>query len=141
VDSATGRVVKINTDAGFCSEEGRASAGVVARDHCGKVLLAAWKGLQNCNSPEEAEAEAYLYGLRLATERLWQQTIMESDCQQLVRAARAKPEVMSLWRGLIQDIQAVRALLPKCTFVHGRRGGNLVAHVLLGELCNMGRAV
>jgi hypothetical protein len=70
-----------------------ASAGVVARDHDGTVLLTAWKVLRNCNSREEAEAEACLHELRLAVDWLRQLTIGESDCQQLIIAARAKLEV------------------------------------------------
>jgi ribonuclease HI len=122
--------VKINSDAGFCSENGMASAGVVARDHEGSVLLTAWKVLRHCNSPDEAEAEACLYGLRLAADWIRQPTIVESDCQQLITAVRAKAEVTSHWGGVIQDIQAVSELLPSCDFVHVKRGGNVVAHLL-----------
>jgi hypothetical protein len=32
--------------------------------------------------------------------------------------------------GLIQDIQVVSELLPICTFMHVKPGGNLVAHLL-----------
>jgi hypothetical protein len=87
--------VKINSDAGFCSENGRGSAGVVARDHDGTFLLTAWKVLRNCNSLEEAEAEACLHGSRLAADWIHQPTIVESDYQQLIIVARPKPEVMS----------------------------------------------
>jgi hypothetical protein len=52
-----------------------ASAGVVARDHDGTVLLTAWKVLRNCNSREEAEAEPCLHELRLAVDWLRQLTI------------------------------------------------------------------
>jgi hypothetical protein len=60
--------VKVNTDAGFCPMSGRASTGIVARDDAGRVLLTAWSGLGRCASPEEAEAEAYLQGVRLVAE-------------------------------------------------------------------------
>jgi hypothetical protein len=55
--------VKLNTDAGFCVNFGLDSTGVVVRDSEGKVLLAAWRFLRHCGSPEEAEVEACLQGL------------------------------------------------------------------------------
>jgi hypothetical protein len=71
--------VKVNIDAGFCYLSGTASTGVVVRDDTGKVLLTAWKALRHCASPEEAEAEAYLQGIRLVSglgsRRMWNQTI------------------------------------------------------------------
>jgi hypothetical protein len=62
--------VKLNTDAEFCRDTGAASAGIVMRDHAGLVPVTAWKTLRRCGSPEEAEAEACLQGIRLVEERI-----------------------------------------------------------------------
>jgi hypothetical protein len=60
--------VKINTDGAFCPRTGEASVGVIARDHQGVTILSAWRFIRHCGSPEEAEAEACLEGIRLAAE-------------------------------------------------------------------------
>jgi hypothetical protein len=77
-------------NAGFCRDTRAASAGLVVRDHTGLVLLTAWKALRRCGSPEEAEAEACLQGIRLVEERIKQPTVMESDCQLLVKAVESR---------------------------------------------------
>jgi hypothetical protein len=81
---------KVNTDASFCPITDEASAGIVARDDEGKVMLTAWRILRRCNSAEEAEVEAYLEGLRLAAEWIRQPTWAETDCSQHVKA-EARP--------------------------------------------------
>jgi ribonuclease HI len=86
------RWIKINTDAGFCLNSGAASIGIVARDDGGKVLLTAWRILNNCASAEEAEAEACLHGLRLTTEWIRKPACVESDCSNLIRDLGKKEE-------------------------------------------------
>jgi hypothetical protein len=66
--------MKVNTDAGYYPDTGSASTGIAIRDHEGKVLLMAWRWLKSCGSPEEAEAEACLQGIRLANEWIRQPT-------------------------------------------------------------------
>jgi hypothetical protein len=51
----------------------------------GEVLLTAWKSLNRCGSPEEAEAEACLFGMHVSTEWIKQSTCVESDCSNLVK--------------------------------------------------------
>lgn len=46
--------VKVNSDGAFVRSTGDASAGVVIRDHEGRVLLSSWKVIRNCGSAEEA---------------------------------------------------------------------------------------
>jgi hypothetical protein len=60
--------IKVNMDAAFCYDSGAASVGIIIRDSAGKVLLSAWQMLQGCASPEQADAEACLRGLRLVLE-------------------------------------------------------------------------
>jgi hypothetical protein len=55
--------VKLNSDAAFCHETCEAGTGIIVRDGEGRVLLAAWRMLRGCGSPEQAEAEACLEGL------------------------------------------------------------------------------
>jgi hypothetical protein len=78
--------VKLNTDATYCWDSGRASTGSVVCDHDGNVLLTAWKVIRRCGSPEEAEAEACVQGIKLVAEWIKEPTVVESDCQTLITA-------------------------------------------------------
>jgi hypothetical protein len=66
--------------------------GVVARDHEGSMLPTTWKFLRRCGSPEEAEVEACLEGIRLAAEWIHQLIWVESDCLHLVKAIESGKE-------------------------------------------------
>jgi hypothetical protein len=74
------------TDGAYCHRTGKASVGVVASDNNDGVPLSASRTIHHCGSPEEAEAEALLEGLRLASEWLRNLPVYaESDCSNLVR--------------------------------------------------------
>jgi hypothetical protein len=93
-----------------------ASMGIVARDEEGQVLLTAWQVLQRCASPEEAEAEACLCGIRLAAEWIGKPTQMEADCVGLINAIEATQESCSYWDVIIHEIKGVNRLLRQCEF-------------------------
>ena len=58
--------VCINVDATFSEDSGKATAGIVIRNHTGSVCLAACNPLSNCDDAEEAEAKAILLGMQIA---------------------------------------------------------------------------
>jgi ribonuclease HI len=122
--------IKINTDAGFCSQTGTASIGVIARGHSGEVILTTWKFIRRCGSPEEAEAEACLEGIRLAVEWIRQPVCAETDCYGLAKALQDGGQNRARWAGIISGIMALSNLLPACSFGHVRREANQVAHQL-----------
>jgi hypothetical protein len=93
-----------------------ASMGIVARDEEGQVLLTAWQVLRRCASPEEAEAEACLCGIRLAAEWIGKPTQMEADCVGLINAIEATQESRSYWDVIIHEIKGVSRLLRQCEF-------------------------
>jgi hypothetical protein len=121
--------IKLNTDAGYCPNTGEASAGMVARDDRGRVMLTTWRTLSSCASPEEAEAGPCLQGLRLIVQWIGRPAYVESDCSILVQALR-KEENRVAWAGVLMDIRATMQLLPKCKVQHVRREANQVAHNL-----------
>jgi hypothetical protein len=71
-------------------------------------------------SLSEAEAEACLQGLTLVAEWIRQPTIVEPDYT----------EDRSQWAVLVDEIKAVRHLLPACSFSHVKTDGNMVARQL-----------
>jgi hypothetical protein len=119
--------VKLNTDAGFCSESGKASAGVVVRDR--RAGFCSLHG-EVCGSPEAAEAEACLHGLHPVLEWIRQPTYLESDCLTLTKALVSAPEQRSEMAGIMTECRAAMQLLPKVAIGHVRREANSVAREL-----------
>jgi hypothetical protein len=66
---------------GTVSIQGETSARVIIRDERGKVILIAWQMLKPCSSPEVADAEALLWGIRLSTDWARQPAMVETDSQ------------------------------------------------------------
>jgi hypothetical protein len=64
--------------------DGRAGIGVVIRSHLGSVLLSSWRA-------EDVEARACYEGVRLATEWENGRTILESDCEVLIKTTQLSP--------------------------------------------------
>lgn len=122
--------VKINSDAAFQVESGKASAGVIIRNARGEVLLTAWRMLRKCGSALEAEADACLFGVRLAVEWTHQPAIVEADCWEMIQAMQQADVIRAAWRGLIGDIRGAGLLLPECKFSRVKRGCNAAAHAL-----------
>jgi hypothetical protein len=82
---------------------------VVVKDECGNVILSAWKPIRYVASPEKAEAEACLHGLRLVTECVRQPVCVEADCVNLIHAINIEGDDRSRWAGVIKEIQAMRS--------------------------------
>ena len=65
---------------GAFKKNGGASLGVVIRDDAGKVLLSAWRVVDNTSNAEEVEILACKEGLALAVEWTPCRATLESDC-------------------------------------------------------------
>lgn len=94
------------------------------------MVLTAWRFLRHCSSPEEAEAEACLDGVRLAVDWIQQPVQVECDCLTLVKAICAGDGERAVWRGTIRDIISTSNLLPGCKFNHAGREANRASHGL-----------
>jgi ribonuclease HI len=110
------------------------STGIVVRDSDGRVLLSAWSWLKHCASPEAAETEACLQGVRLINEWIKQPTEVEMDCQALVRCLTRATRDRAAWAGVVEEIRAACNLLPQFRVMHTYREANRIAH----ELAKMG---
>ena len=60
--------IKVNVDGSFVPQTGEAGIGVVARDCEKQVIFTAWRVLFRCQDAVEAEAQACLEGMRLASQ-------------------------------------------------------------------------
>jgi hypothetical protein len=86
--------------------------------------------LNHCGSPEEAEAEACLQGVRLAMEWVRLPVRVESDCLTLVWVVHDQQLSHAAWAGIVAEIRAAKQSLPECSVNHIRRDANGVAHEL-----------
>jgi ribonuclease HI len=115
---------KLNTDAGFCPNTRTTSLGIVVHDNVGKELISSWRTLDHIVSAEEAEALACLQGMRLVTEWVRLQVLVETDCSMLVQALGKCVTNRARWAGIITEIKEMSRLLPECKFSHAKRGTN-----------------
>lgn len=76
-------VVKLNVDASLATE-GWIGMGVVARNHEGRVLVAATRRVRAWWPVEVAEGRALVMALKLARQYGYTDVIMESDCEVLI---------------------------------------------------------
>jgi hypothetical protein len=74
----------------FYSNARTTSAGMIARDEGGKVLLTAWRTLKCCSLSGEAEAKACLEGMRLMVEWIRKPICVESNSSSLMQALDKK---------------------------------------------------
>ncbi|OMO81404.1 reverse transcriptase [Corchorus capsularis] len=72
-------MVKINTDAAFCSGSGEVGLGVVIRDSAGEIIVCASRCLNFIADSLYAEVHALLFGFKLAFEYGIESCIFESD--------------------------------------------------------------
>jgi hypothetical protein len=71
--------------------------------------------------------------MRLVTELVRQPVCVEADCMNLIHAITRDGEDRLSWARVIKEIQAIRSLLPDCSFKHIKRLANAVAHELVQE--------
>jgi hypothetical protein len=77
---------------------------VVVGGNDGGLLLWAWRFLCHCGSAAEAEAEAYLEGIRLVTQWIKQPTYAETDCSFLIKHQGSDGAYRSICAVIISEI-------------------------------------
>lgn len=93
------------------------------------MIFTAWRVLFRCQDALEAEAQACLEGIRLATQ--WSQgpIIVETDCARLVQAPKAT-EGRSTLSFILAETKEMAQLLPNWRVTKVNRECNLAAHEL-----------
>jgi hypothetical protein len=106
-DGTTRMLDKVEHDMSFCLNTGATSAGIVARDAEGNVLLTERRTLKILRITGRSKAEACLEGVRLTVEWIRKPTCVETKCSNLVRALKKKIKDKSSWSGILTEIQLV----------------------------------
>ncbi|XP_071678521.1 uncharacterized protein [Lolium perenne] len=128
--------VKLNTDASFIGLGKPSTAGAVARDHSGKVLMAACSPLPNCEDAEEAEIKAALMGIKLLAGQGHQHVIVELDCAAAAKALQSPVNRSKQW-ALYDEAKTLPMMFEDHKVVHVNRESNMVADAL----AKIGRSV
>ncbi|MFQ6636745.1 hypothetical protein Gotur_012684 [Gossypium turneri] len=81
--------VKINFNAAYDRKYNRATAGIVARDNKGKVLLSCSKNYQQVTSAFAAEALACRKVTKIGIERKWEKIIIEGDSLSIIKKCKS----------------------------------------------------
>jgi len=81
--------IKLNTDAAFTSMKIPGGSGAIARDHQGRIVLAACSPLPSCIDAVEAEAKAALLGVRVALGHGHDKIILETDSSMVAVALQS----------------------------------------------------
>ncbi|CAL1376083.1 unnamed protein product [Linum trigynum] len=134
METTTGRVFKMNSDAGVLKASG-IGIGCVFRNWNGEFLGAvAGKETSNCR-PVEAEARAILAGLREANQKGWSPLIVETDCLRLVQLLEKDDEdrtALEVWCKEIRELAITNSPMSgkKIEWAFVPRKSNVVAHCL-----------
>ncbi|GJX87232.1 reverse transcriptase [Tanacetum coccineum] len=83
-------LIKVNCDAAWKKESGKAGLGFVARDHNGEVLFSGARLDCYASSPLEAEAKAVHWAMTHVLSRGYSRIIFETDSLCLVKALHNK---------------------------------------------------
>ncbi|RYR03273.1 hypothetical protein Ahy_B06g082125 [Arachis hypogaea] len=118
--------LKVNTDAAFHKDTGKAVLAVVVRDWQGKVITRTTATFKTI-SALTAEAQAYRKALILIKNLQIPKCIIETDCLPLVQAIKSKmpiAEVDAIFRDILQLLEEA----PDVGATWTPRDGNKLAH-------------
>ncbi|XP_050222851.1 uncharacterized protein LOC126672948 [Mercurialis annua] len=124
--------IKMNSDAGM-ARRGKWGIGFVGRDCAGEVVIAGNKNIQMRQSVLEAEAEALLWGLKIATECSLKLVEFESDSAQLISALTHDEEYLTEVGDILNDIRAAAMNLEGVKWRFVQRQANSLAHMIAAE--------
>ncbi|KAK1584355.1 hypothetical protein Q3G72_032252 [Acer saccharum] len=119
---------KVNVDAALDLERGKFEAGIVIRDHTGRILKVAALVFEGRVSVDIAEAKAIYEGLMLAKQSGLLPLSIESDSLTVVKLCNGEISTRSDVFNVISDIQIVVNREERILISHIPRICNRVAH-------------
>jgi hypothetical protein len=104
--------LKINVDASFTPEVGAATVGIVGRDYCGVIAMAASINIAKCRDAKEAEACAIREGIKMGLGLNLLPATIESDCDIAIAAANKLQTKASRCWSVYKDIAHLKDASP-----------------------------
>ncbi|GKB81831.1 reverse transcriptase [Tanacetum coccineum] len=120
-------VIKVNCDAAWKKEFGKAGLGFVARDYNGEVLFSGARLDFYASSSLEAEAKAVYWAMTHTLSIWYSRVIFETDSLCLVKALHNKVILLQI-ASLFSDILSHSLAFDVCSWSFVKREGNRVAH-------------
>ncbi|XP_015941361.1 uncharacterized protein LOC107466866 [Arachis duranensis] len=120
--------LKVNTDAAFQKDTGKAASAVVIRNWQGKIITGTTTKFTT-TSALAAEAHAYREALILIKNLQIENCIIETDCLPLVQAVKARTPIAEA-NAILRDILQLLEEAPTVGATWTPREGNIVAHQL-----------
>jgi ribonuclease HI len=115
--------LKINTDASFMDDTLSGSTGLVIRNHQGNLVYAQAIWYEHAASARSVEALAIRDAIRLATDRSYNQIIVESDSTEAVNMCAGDEQVRSELLPICQEIRELKRAFTSCSiFFYWVRG-------------------
>ncbi|XP_057747939.1 uncharacterized protein LOC130967135 [Arachis stenosperma] len=120
--------LKVNTDAAFQKDTGKAASAVVIRNWQGKIITGTTTKFTT-TSALAAEAQTYREALILIKNLQIENCIIETDCLPLVQAVKARTPIAEA-DAILRDILQLLEEAPAVGATWTPREGNIVAHQL-----------
>ncbi|CAN6576692.1 unnamed protein product [Malus baccata var. baccata] len=121
-------IIKVNTDAAWCSSSLRTGVGWVGRDFAGLLQFAGGSGIGICHSAAAAEACAIRSALVACIENGFDKVIIESDALVIIKMlSKVSPQDYSI-ECILGDIEILVRRLMSVTFSFVPRESNHAAH-------------
>ncbi|GKD25663.1 reverse transcriptase [Tanacetum coccineum] len=120
-------VIKVNCDAVWKKESGKAGLGFVARDYNDEVLFLGARLDSYASSPLEAEAKAVYWAMTHTLTRGYSRVIFETGSLCLVKALHNKVILLQI-ASLFSDILSHSLAFDVCSWSFVKREKNRVAH-------------
>lgn len=120
--------VKLNVDASFIKDSGKACTGIVGRNHKGEIITSLTRKTL-AQTPLMAEAIALREAMSLAANLQIDYIVVESDSLDLIKTCRNEQEIGEI-RHIYQDIRHLKQSFQKYAFTWVHHSGNLLAHTI-----------
>jgi ribonuclease HI len=121
--------LKINTDASFMDDTLSGSTGLVIRNHQGNLVYAQAIWYEHAASARSVEALAIRDAIRLATDKSYNQIIVESDSTEAVNMCAGDEQVRSELLPIFQEIRELKRAFTSCSISFIGREANQAAHL------------
>jgi ribonuclease HI len=121
---------KVNYDGAVFSDSNAAGIGVIVRNHQGEVMGSLSQRIPFPHSVEALEASAARSAIQFAKDLGFTKIVLEGDSKTVVDAFLLRDPCTTIYGHIIEDIKQTAQSLQSVLFLHTKREGNVMAHLL-----------
>jgi ribonuclease HI len=120
----------VNYDGAVFNDRNEAGIGVIIRNHQGEVMGALSQRIPYPHSVEAVEASAARSAIQFAKDLGFMNIDLEGDSTSIVEAILLTTPCSTIYGNIIEDIRQIARGLQSVQFLHIKREGNVMAHLL-----------